>query len=176
MQHPNASRPTAALPPDLSHRLRKAGLRRTLPVRAVLGALQARAPEALTHAQIMALLAARGLQVHRVTVYRLLDRLARCGVVQRHTDPDTRTWCYALVPAQSQPWSVDFACNRCGARFALAATHLDCSPVIEAARAVAVAAGHATHSAHVCLRGTCASCSQAPDAVDTTAPLPADPT
>jgi Fur family ferric uptake transcriptional regulator len=32
------------------------------------------------------------LDINRVTLYRLLDRLAACGVLQRHADDGARTW------------------------------------------------------------------------------------
>jgi Fur family transcriptional regulator, ferric uptake regulator len=79
-------------------------LRRTLATRAVLGLFLANPQGTLSHAQALASLQARGLDINRVTLYRLLDRLAACGVLQRHADDGARTWRYGLAdPKQARP-------------------------------------------------------------------------
>ena len=72
---------TAAVPPEIQTRLEAAGLRRTLATRAVLGLFLANPQGTLSHAQALASLQTRGLEINRVTLYRLLDRLATCGVL-----------------------------------------------------------------------------------------------
>ncbi|RZI99050.1 MAG: hypothetical protein EOP39_25715, partial [Rubrivivax sp.] len=84
------------VPPEVQSRLEGAGLRRTLATRAVLGLFLGRPRSRLTHAQAQGALAARGLDLHRVTLYRLLDRLAACGVLQREAD-EQRNWRFSLA-------------------------------------------------------------------------------
>ena len=88
---PSDSPEATTVPPEIQARLAQAGLRRTLATRAVIGLFLARPAQGLTHAQVLAALAIRGAAVNRVTLYRLLDRLAAIGVLERHTDDD-RTW------------------------------------------------------------------------------------
>lgn len=103
------------LPGDILARITAAGLRRTLATRVVLG-LFAAAPEVvLTHTQVAAQVRGRGLEVNRVTLYRLLDRLVACGALRRETDGDSRTWRFRLArdaEAEAAP-PPRFECDHC---------------------------------------------------------------
>ena len=99
---PMTARPAkepVAVPPEIQTRLEAAGLRRTLATRAVLGLFLANPQGTLSHAQALTSLQARGLEINRVTLYRLLDRLAACGVLHRHADDGARTWRDGLADA-----------------------------------------------------------------------------
>lgn len=61
-------------------------MRSTRATRAVLALWEARADALLSEADVEAALHAQGVQVNRVTVYRLLDRLAAAGVLRRSVD------------------------------------------------------------------------------------------
>ncbi len=152
----------SGVPPELQTRLEAAGLRRTLATRAVLGLFLARRGASLTHAQALAALTARGLHLNRVTLYRLLDRLAACGVLQRHAD-EHRTWRFRLAELGEPPFEDDgavprFECEVCHQRVRL-------TEAGEAARAIArdllpalARLGHRGRRVEVSIHGTCAAC------------------
>ncbi|MBL0917541.1 MAG: Fur family transcriptional regulator [Hydrogenophaga sp.] len=138
-------------------------MRRTLTTRAVVGVFLARADQGLTHAQVFAALQARGHEVNRVTIYRLLDRLVAAGVLSRRTD-DARTWRFALLGggpvargarAGTAP---RFECLSCHREFVLEATGSAARAAErELLRAVA-RLGHAGERADLTVRGRCADC------------------
>ena len=148
------------VPAEIQSRLEGAGLRRTLATRAVLGLFLVRPVVGLTHAQSLAALTARGLHINRVTLYRLLDRLASCGVLQRQTD-DQRTWRFSLAPLStdvSPDVAPRFECDACHRRFAL----LDASEPTRTATHDLFRAleqmGHTGARVDLAIHGTCASC------------------
>lgn len=161
--NPRTPKEPLGVPPEIQSRLEKAGLRRTLATRAVLGLFLARPVEGLTHAQALASLTARGLDINRVTLYRLLDRLAACGVLQRQAD-DARTWRFSLAaPASTAAEGGDlprFECDACHRQFALP----DASGSTRAATHDLLAAlerlGHHGHRVAVSIHGTCATCAE----------------
>ncbi|MBW8316141.1 MAG: Fur family transcriptional regulator, partial [Hydrogenophaga sp.] len=108
----------ALVPAEIQARLERAGLRRTLATRAVLGLFLANPQGTLSHAQALASLTARGLDINRVTLYRLLDRLAACGVLQRHANDDARTWRYGLADTD-EGLAPRFECDACHRQFRL---------------------------------------------------------
>lgn len=148
-----------AVPPELQVRLERAGLRRTLATRAVLGLFLAQPQGTLSHAQALASLFARGLKINRVTLYRLLDRLAACGVLQRYADDGARTWRYGLANSDSESGLTPrFECDACRRQFRL-------TEASEPARAVAsdlfrtlASLGHQGQRVNLSVHGTCASC------------------
>jgi len=91
------------LTPELLERLHGAGLRLTVATRAVLGLLAGAAQSSPSHFEVLAQLKARGVAIDRVTLYRLLDRLAACGLLQRHPDPHERRWRFTWVGATRTP-------------------------------------------------------------------------
>ena len=150
------------MPADIQSRLESAGLRRTLATRAVLGLFLARPSASLSHAQALAVLTARGLDINRVTLYRLLDRLAGCGVLQRHTD-DQRTWRFQLVPAQgpgvSDPEAVPrFECDACHRRIPLLGPDASTRTATQDLMQALARLGHAGARVDLAVHGTCASC------------------
>ncbi|MGI9215628.1 MAG: Fur family transcriptional regulator [Hydrogenophaga sp.] len=146
-----------AVPADIQARLERAGLRRTLATRAVLGLFLANPQGTLSHAQALVSLTARGLDINRVTLYRLLDRLAACGVLQRHADDGARTWRYGLADHE-QGLAPRFECDACHRQFRL-------TEASEPTRAVATdlfrtlaRLGHQGQRVDLSIHGTCASC------------------
>lgn len=153
-----STREVVSVPPEIQTRLEAAGLRRTLATRAVLGLFLAQPQGTLSHAQAQASLAARGLDVNRVTLYRLLDRLAACGVLQRHADADARTWRFGLAGAGDEALAPRFECDACHRQFRL-------TEASEPTRAVArdlfqtlARLGHQGQRVDLSVHGTCASC------------------
>lgn len=160
------SRPRHALkgvPHEIQSRLEAAGLRRTLATRAVLGLFLARPAGGLTHAQALASLTARGLDINRVTLYRLLDRLAACGVLQRQAD-DARTWHFSLaLPAHD----VDdlgalprFECDACHRQFEMTDAGESTRAVSLDLMAALSRLGHHVARVDVSVHGTCAGCAE----------------
>lgn len=154
---------STAMPAELLRRLQAAGLRRTLTTRAVAGVFLARADQGLTHAQVFAALQARGHEVNRVTVYRLLDRLVAAGVLSRRTD-DERAWRFALVGAEPARRAAGartaprFECQACHREFALPAGGASLhNAARELTRAIA-RLGHRGERVDVTVHGRCADC------------------
>lgn len=150
------------VPPEIQSRLEAGGLRRTLATRAVLGLFLAHPQGSVTHAQAQQSLRARGLDINRVTLYRLLDRLAACGVLQRHADDAARTWHFQLAdlaPAPDESHDAPrFECDACHRSFPL-------DGASEPTRAVAgelfrtlARLGHLGERLELSVHGTCATC------------------
>jgi Fur family ferric uptake transcriptional regulator len=159
---PRSTAALAGVPPAIQSRLEAAGLRRTLATRAVLGLFLALPPGGLTHAQAQGALTARGLDINRVTLYRLLDRLAACGVLQRHTDGQARTWRFSLAPIETdregQGVLPRFECDACHRQFQLSgAGESTRAAARDLVRALA-RLGHRGQRVDVSIHGTCANC------------------
>ena len=145
------------VPPEIQTRLEAAGLRRTLATRAVLGLFLANPQGTLSHAQALASLTTRGLDINRVTLYRLLDRLAACGVLQRHTDDGARTWRYGLADT-SEGLAPRFECDACHRQFRLTEGSAPTQAVANDLLRTLAGLGHQGVRVDVSIHGTCASC------------------
>lgn len=106
-------------PASIQARLAASGMRRTLLTRAVVGYFLAHPSDDLSHSQTMGAMEKRGLKTDRVTLYRLLDRLAACGVLVRHTQAQERVWRYRLALTTAQQAVPEFECHACQQHFAL---------------------------------------------------------
>lgn len=160
-----SSRTTALLsgvPAAIQSRLEAAGLRRTLATRAVLGLFLAQPLGGLTHAQALNLLTARGLDINRVTLYRLLDRLAACGVLQRHTDEQARTWRFSLAPPEAGPEAQGalprFECDACHRQFRVAQASEPAQAMTRELLNTLARLGHQGVRVNMSVHGTCADC------------------
>lgn len=150
----------SGVPAVIQTRLEAAGLRRTLATRAVLGLFLAQRGSGLTHAQALHALTARGLDINRVTLYRLLDRLAACGVLQRHTDDQARTWRFSLAPLEPEGdkdhLRFRFECGACNREMSLddagASARSTARDLLNACARI----GHLGEQ--IAVRGTCADC------------------
>lgn len=151
-----------AVPAGIQARLERAGLRRTLATRAVLGLFLAQPQGAITHAQAQQSLRARGLDINRVTLYRLLDRLAACGVLQRHADDAARTWHFSLADTGTDPAAgVDatrFECDACHRRFALEQASEPTRAVADELFRTLARLGHHGERMELSVHGTCSDC------------------
>lgn len=99
MHMPSPADTPSPLTPEVLERLHAAGLRLTVATRAVLGVLAAAPNSSPCHFEVLAQLKARGVAINRVTLYRLLDRLAACGLLLRHPDPNERRWRFTWAGA-----------------------------------------------------------------------------
>lgn len=151
-------REPVAVPAEIQSRLEAAGLRRTLATRAVLGLFLANPQGTLSHAQALASLTARGLDINRVTLYRLLDRLAACGVLQRHADDDARTWRYGLVATEADALAPRFECDACHRQFRLTEASQSTRDVASGLFSALARLGHQGTRVDLSIHGTCAGC------------------
>ena len=160
---PRSTAALAGVPPAIQSRLEAAGLRRTLATRAVLGLFLAQPSGGLTHAQALGALTARGLDINRVTLYRLLDRLAACGVLQRHADVGARTWRYGLVDT-GEGLAPRFECDACHRQFRLTEASAPTQAVANDLFRTLAGLGHQGLRVDLSIHGTCASCVPGADA------------
>jgi Fur family ferric uptake transcriptional regulator len=157
---PRTVKEPVPVPPEVQSRLERAGLRRTLATRAVVGLFLVRPGTSLTHAQALAALTARGLDINRVTLYRLLDRLAGCGVLLRQAD-EQRTWRFSLAPLADAPASFAvprFACDVCLRRFPLPPESGLSPGAVQSVLQALAPLGHVVMRVNMSIHGTCASC------------------
>lgn len=152
------------VPPEIQTRLEAAGLRRTLATRAVLGLFLAQPQSTLSHAQALASLTARGLDINRVTLYRLLERLAACGVLQRQTDDDARTWRFRLAELGGEAAAPRFECDACHRRFRLTQASAPTQAVADDLLRTLADMGHRGLRIDLSIHGTCAECAEGSEA------------
>lgn len=156
-----AVRPAPEVPADIQALLSRAGLRRTLATRAAIGLFLARPAQGLTHAQVLAALQARGAAVNRVTLYRLLDRLAAIGVLQRYTDDD-RTWRFSLADRRGVADGPvpRFECDACHRQFRLTEASEPTRAVAADLKRALEKLGHQAARVDLAVHGTCAHCAE----------------
>lgn len=152
------AREPVPVPPEIQTRLEAAGLRRTLATRAVLGLFLAHPQGTLSHAQALSSLQARGLDINRVTLYRLLDRLAACGVLQRQTDDDARTWRFRLADLSEDGTAPRFECDACHRQFRLTQASEPTRAVADELIRTLAGMGHRGLRLDMAVHGTCADC------------------
>lgn len=158
---------TDTVPEHVQARLNAAGLRRTLATRAAIGVFLARPAQGLTHAQVLQALRQRGLAPNRVTLYRLLDRLAACDVLARHSD-ERGTWRFRLQEAgegrQAPPAGglvPRFECRRCGQDRQLGELSPAGMAWLRELRRSLARQGEAIERVALVLYGVCADCADA---------------
>jgi len=95
-----------------------AGMRSTRALRAALSLWGYQPSALLSQAQVQAALLAQGVRADRVTVYRLLERLAAAGWLHRTVDA-ARVTRYTRTP-RSAAGAAHFECTGCRSAFALA--------------------------------------------------------
>jgi Fur family ferric uptake transcriptional regulator len=154
----------APVPLEIQSRLEAGGLRRTLATRAVVGLFVASPQRSLNHAQALTLLTARGLDINRVTLYRLLERLAACGVLCRFSDDTARTWRFRLADlgeGEANNDAPSFECNACHLQFRLANATGPTQKVTSQLYKALADLGHQGQHMEITIHGTCANCTPA---------------
>ncbi len=154
--------PVNALDAQTLERLHQAGLRLTQATRAVLTLFAADAGWSPTHAEVHDALARQGTAPNRVTLYRLLDRLAACGVLDRHADGQGRAWRFSLAPlASDEAAAPRFECDACHRQFRLAEAGAPTRAVADELLRTLAALGHKGERVDFAVHGTCAGCDPA---------------
>jgi Fur family ferric uptake transcriptional regulator len=147
-----------SVPADIQARLERAGLRRTLATRAVLGLFLTHRGASLSHAQVFASLGARGLKLNRVTLYRLLERLAAAGVLERHVDEHARTWHFKLVGSGGVRLMAHFECDTCHQYFPIHGAPGSANALASELMRQLADLGHQAVSGDLVVHGACAEC------------------
>jgi Fur family ferric uptake transcriptional regulator len=149
--------PRSTPDPSAASARQAAGLRRTRATVALASLFKDHPELVLSQAEVEAALVACGVEVNRVTVYRLLDRFVASGLLQRHVGAD-RVTRFAAVGMGAGAWAPKFECEECHRQFRLE----DGSEQVQAmARSMVKAlesVGHEAHGVEVSVRGRCAGC------------------
>ena len=137
------------------------GLRRTAAARRVLGWMLAHPDTSYTHAQLLAALSDDGAEVlDRVTLYRLIDRLAQVGLLLCRVDAQ-RVRRYQAMPASVHAMP-HFECQSCHRdsplSSALRASAQDIDRAAQNALEVLKALGYQDLRMDFAVRGVCADC------------------
>jgi len=144
-----------------------AGMRSTRATRAVLAMWESRADALLSEADVEAALHAQGVQVNRVTVYRLLDRLAAAGVLRRSVDAARVARYGRSVPGATRQAdaAAHFECADCHSAFRLGGEGGGGGEPLQAAllqlRQALAASGLQGRAIDVAVTGLCQDCSSA---------------
>ena len=134
------------------------GLRSTRATRAVLRLLGDQPAVALSEAEVEAALARAGVAVNRVTVYRLLDRLAAAGLLRRQVDAQ-RIARYTLVQASADDAATPrFECDDCHRHFRLSEGSERLQTATRQMLKALASAGHEDLAVDIAVRGRCAGC------------------
>jgi Fur family ferric uptake transcriptional regulator len=150
------------LPGDWAERLHRAGLRITPATRAVLRLFAQDPGWGPSHAEVLNRLHAEGVRINRVTLYRMLDRLAACGLLERHADPAERLWRFAWAPAvQAGELLPRFECDACHRLVPLTPAQADAAHIAQTLRDALAAMGHRAQRLDLTVHGTCAGCATA---------------
>ncbi|MFZ4289771.1 Fur family transcriptional regulator [Variovorax sp. HJSM1_2] len=149
--------------------LARHGLRRTAGARAVLGWLLDHADTSYTHAELQDALTQDGVPaVDRVTLYRLVDRMAQAGLLLSTVDAQRVRHYQAMNPGVDEPTMVapHFECRACHRDLPLTPEAEETNAKLEAAAKAALKAledlGHHGVSLDLSMRGVCSDCTPSP--------------
>lgn len=134
-----------------------AGMRATRATRALAQLFEARPDAALSEAEVEAALAAAGAPVNKVTVYRMLDRFAAAGLLQRQVDA-ARVTRFALAPQGGEGTAPRFECGDCHRQFRLAQGSARVQSALKQVLQALATAGHESLAVDIAVRGRCAGC------------------
>ncbi|AVS81349.1 Fur family transcriptional regulator [Paracidovorax avenae] len=157
MPIPAASTEPSAPSSSAAQRALPQGMRSTRAVRAVLALMESDPSAARSGTEVVAALERRGVPANRVTVYRLLDRLAVAGLLDRHVDAQ-RVTRYTLAGSSQERWGARFECAGCHRQFRIADGAASLRAAMRRVLQALAEAGHAELAADVSVRGRCAEC------------------
>ena len=123
-----------------------------------LGALYQAQPQAtLSVPEVAVALDAAGVQVNRVTVYRMLDRFAAAGLLQRQID-GARVTRFALAAPVHDGAAPRFECGGCHRQFRLAQGSARMQAALRPLLRTLAQAGHENLAVDIAVHGLCAGC------------------
>lgn len=147
--------PSVALPP---------GLRSTRATLALLACFAAQPQAAMSEAEAEGALLQAGVAVNRVTVYRLLDRLATAGVLRRQVDAQ-RVARFALASSAQDAAAPRFECDDCHRQFRLSEGSARMQAAVQQMLQALASAGHEDLAVDIAVRGRCAGCAHPGEAL-----------
>ncbi len=152
---------SAAAPaaPAAAERALPQGLRSTRATRALLALMESDPSAARSGTEVVAALERRGVPANRVTVYRLLDRLAVAGLLERHVDGQ-RVTRYTLAGTPAERWAPRFECSDCHRQIRIADGAAPLRAAMRRVLQALAAAGHEELAADIAVQGRCADCAQ----------------
>ena len=133
------------------------GLRATRATRAVEALYAAQPEAALSETEVEAALAAAGVEVNKVTVYRLLSRFAAAGLLHRQVDA-ARVTRYARAPQGEEGAAPRFECDDCHRQFRLTQGSAKVQTALKQVLQALATAGHEDLAVDIAVRGRCAGC------------------
>jgi Fur family ferric uptake transcriptional regulator len=134
------------------------GLRATRATRALVQLYAAQPDAACSVPEVDAALAAAGVVVNKVTVYRLLDRFAAAGLLHKQVDA-ARVTRYARPADDGRGADVPrFECGDCHRHFRLAQGAAKVQTALQQMLAALASAGHESLAVDIAVRGRCARC------------------
>lgn len=151
-------RSSTALPAEWAERLDRAGLRQTSATLGVLRWFVQHAEATVTHAELAQAMQEEGVGLHRVSLYRLLDRLAQHGLLLRQADPNDRSWRFQLPLTANHHGAARFECDACHRQYPLADTDPSARAATEQLLHALAAQGHHAQWVDWSIHGTCAGC------------------
>lgn len=143
---------------DVDDLIGRIGLRRTRATAAVLSFFVSHPNQSVTHADLEAGLADRGLTINRVTLYRLLDRLVAHQVLDKHPDDQSRHWRFSWRDGASDAALPRFECDACHRHFELPEASGPTRAVAEQLLSTLSSLGHVGQRVDLSIHGTCAGC------------------
>ena len=132
-------------------------MRATRATRALAALYESRPDAALSGAEAEAALAAAGVPVNKVTVYRLLDRFAAVGLLHKHVDA-ARVMRYARAPQGEEGAAPRFECDDCHRQFRLAQGSATVQTALRQVLQALATAGHESLAVDIAVHGRCADC------------------
>ncbi|MFO6419180.1 Fur family transcriptional regulator [Hylemonella sp. W303a] len=134
------------------------GLRKTHAAREVLRWLRRHQNRDWAHGELLeALRDSGGIELDRVTLYRLLDRLTQVGLLVCHVDAERVRHYRAVSDAvESHP---RFECQACHRNFELTSGATQLEQAARSALKALESVGHHGLSVNLSVRGVCADCS-----------------
>lgn len=148
---------------EWTERLHRAGLRLTAATRSVLTLFASDPGWGPSHAEVLDRLHRDGVEINRVTLYRLLDRLAACGLLERHADEAGRVWRFSWVGGQSAgALTPRFECDACHRLVALEPAQAQAHQIAQTLQDALAAMGHHAERLDLTIHGTCAGCTPPP--------------
>ncbi|MGP1629233.1 MAG: Fur family transcriptional regulator [Giesbergeria sp.] len=132
-------------------------MRATRASRALAALYQVKPQAALSVPEVAMALDAAGVVVNRVTVYRLLDRFAAAGLLQRQID-GARVTRFVLVPPDQGGVAPRFECGGCHRQFRLAQASARMQAALAPLLRTLAQAGHENLAVDIAVHGLCAGC------------------
>ena len=133
------------------------GMRATRATRSLAALYEARPEAALSEPEVEAALAAAGVAVNKVTVYRLLARFAAAGLLHKQVDA-ARVTRYALAAQGEEGAAPRFECDDCHRQFRLSQGSAKVQAALQQVLRALANAGHESLAVDIAVRGRCVGC------------------